>query len=110
MAFTAFLTFLYVGKCTTTLAKCFGKPKSEKKRFIYREKPQKYFFWQEYYNKISVLYFYSKNQIPADFLQNNLILQNNNRENPSPSRVFRSRLVDSTPSQLKLYFLLRSAV
>ena len=86
------------------------KPKSEKKRFMYSEKPQKYFFRQEYYNKISVLYLYSENQIPADFFQNNLILQNNNRENPSPSRVFRSRSVDSTPSQLKLYFLLRSAV
>ena len=86
------------------------KPKSEKKRFIYSEKPQKYFFRQEYYNKISVLYLYSKNQVPADFLENNSILQNNNRENLSPSRVFRSRTVDSTPSQLKLYLLLRSTV
>ena len=43
------------------------KPKSEKKRFIYSEKPQKYFFRQEYYNKISVLYLYGENQIPVTF-------------------------------------------
>ena len=66
-----------------TLLDC--KPKSEKKRFIHNEKPQKCFFRQEYYKKISVLYLYSQNQIPTDFLENNLILQNNNKENPSPS-------------------------